>query len=320
MSSRSRPAGLPTGPSPRARSRSRPRQEEYSRSDRESARSLRSQKSTPSFSRESARLRVAEPRRTPRSPPSNNPEGGHRRSDDSTSSMSSGASSLFDRMKSSAASYASSLTSAEDDEDGEKSSSLRNRRLARAERRSQDAPVNTDSTGTGDGFTIWSRVASAASTLTVSVSKAWTTNIATYAGEETPPGQESRLTRAMKAYHIEKARDPTDLPAWLFEEHERQPLQRAQRARRNVEEQESVVAITEKSNRPRGLRDVYDSVSRSDQPSTSTGPTTTRGTDRLKALREAKRSAVLDQPTPPRAEPVQESRRVGLPSGPSRRR
>jgi hypothetical protein len=124
----------------------------------------------------------------------------------------------------------------------------------------------------------------------------------------------------MKAYHIEKARDPTDLPAWLFEEHERQPSQRAQRARRDVEKQESAVAITEKSNRSRGLRDVYDSVSRSDQPSTSVGPTTTRGTDRLKALREAKRSAVFDQPTPPRAEPVQESRRVGLPSGPSRRR
>ena len=33
----------------------------------------------------------------------------------------------------------------------------------------------------------------------------------------TPPGEESRLTRALKAYHIDKARDPADLPEWLFE-------------------------------------------------------------------------------------------------------
>lgn len=37
----------------------------------------------------------------------------------------------------------------------------------------------------------------------------------------TPPGQESRLTRALKEYHIAKARRPSDLPGWLFEERER---------------------------------------------------------------------------------------------------
>ena len=36
----------------------------------------------------------------------------------------------------------------------------------------------------------------------------------------TPPGEESRLSRALKAYRIDKARDPTDLPEWLFEKHE----------------------------------------------------------------------------------------------------
>jgi hypothetical protein len=30
--------------------------------------------------------------------------------------------------------------------------------------------------------------------------------------------------RAMKAYHIEKAHDPIDLPPWLFKEHECHPL------------------------------------------------------------------------------------------------
>ena len=37
----------------------------------------------------------------------------------------------------------------------------------------------------------------------------------------TPPGQESRITRALKAYHISKANSPSDLPAWLFDEKER---------------------------------------------------------------------------------------------------
>lgn len=34
-----------------------------------------------------------------------------------------------------------------------------------------------------EGYNIWGRVATAASTLTVSVSKAWATNIIVYAGE-----------------------------------------------------------------------------------------------------------------------------------------
>jgi len=120
----------------------------------------------------------------------------------------------------------------------------------------------------------------------------------------------------MKAYHLEKARDPTDLPAWLFDEHERQPLQRArqpQRPRREVEEQNSVTRVAEPP-RPRGLRDIYDSVSRSDQQPniTPSGLPVGKGTDRLKALREAKRSAALEDP---RAEPVSSRQRVGLPSG-----
>ncbi|THU90731.1 hypothetical protein K435DRAFT_968557 [Dendrothele bispora CBS 962.96] len=309
-----RPGGLPTGPSPR--SHSRPRREEHNRSDREqsSSRPLRSQKSASSL----PRSRITEPRRAPRALP-NDYESRHRRSDDSTSSLSSGASSLFDRVRNGAASYASSFTSIEGDEEDDKNISLRNRRLARSSS-PQDVP---DSTGTGDGYTIWSRVASAASTLTVSVSKAWTTNITTFAGEETPPGQESRLTRAMKAYHLEKARDPSDLPAWLFEEHERRPLQQAhrpERSRRDVEERDLVASVAEPP-RPRGLRDIYDSVSRPEQQPIPSGLPVGKGTDRLKALREAKRTVALDQRTGSRTEPTPEGRqRVGLPSGPSRRR
>ncbi|KAI0637048.1 hypothetical protein C8Q77DRAFT_543039 [Trametes polyzona] len=76
-------------------------------------------------------------------------------------------------------------------------------------------------TPAGHGSSLWSNITSVASNLTISVSKAWSSNIATYSGEETPVGGESRLTRAMKAYHIDKARNPADLPEWLFDERER---------------------------------------------------------------------------------------------------
>jgi len=132
----------------------------------------------------------------------------------------------------------------------------------------------------GDGYAIWTRVATVASTLTVSVSKAWTTNINTFSGEETPPGQESRLTRAMKAYHLEKARDPSDLPSWLFEVHERQ----------NPPE---VVAVVEPP-RARGLRDVYDAspgvqAGVQGQQRSSTPWQPSKAADRLKAMRDAKK-------------------------------
>ncbi|KAI9064356.1 hypothetical protein FKP32DRAFT_1570275 [Trametes sanguinea] len=73
----------------------------------------------------------------------------------------------------------------------------------------------------GHGSSLWASITSVASNLTINVTKALSSNIATYNGEETPVGGESRLTRAMKAYHIEKARNPAELPDWLFDERER---------------------------------------------------------------------------------------------------
>ena len=39
--------------------------------------------------------------------------------------------------------------------------------------------------------------------------------------QATPFGQESRLTKAMKSYHLSKARNHSDLPDWLFTDTER---------------------------------------------------------------------------------------------------
>jgi len=138
----------------------------------------------------------------------------------------------------------------------------------------------------------------------------------------TPPGEESRLTRTLKAYHIEKARDPTDLPPWLFEEHERRPLGRpGTRLRYREDEydydaQESRRATVPPRPSGRGLRDVYDSAAaetgislRQQQQQRQTRESgRARGTpphddvpdaprsiasDRLRAFRDAKRDAAL---------------------------
>lgn len=120
---------------------------------------------------------------------------------------------------------------------------------------------------------------------------------------ETPPGRESRLTRAMKAYHLEKARDPSDLPEWLFEEHERRPVGRLRftgKQQDNRRDHEEVSEWEIPAPRSRGLRNIYDSTT---DPLNSTGrpnrrivnrfddqPTPpSKATDRLKALRDAKR-------------------------------
>jgi hypothetical protein len=132
------------------------------------------------------------------------------------------------------------------------------------------------------------------------------------------PGEESRLTRAMKAYHLQKARDPTDLPPWLFDEHERRPLGLSTTSGRYREDpgyggHESSEAFV--TPRPRGLRGVYDTVatptsfsslqemrrpSRVQQDDVSASPPLSKGNDRLRALRDAKRSAAAQRSVPAR--------------------
>ncbi|TFK76486.1 hypothetical protein BDN72DRAFT_852796 [Pluteus cervinus] len=184
----------------------------------------------------------------------------------------------------------------------------------------------------GFGFAIWDHVANVASSLTVNVSKAWATNITSEDGEATPEGQESRLTRAMKAYHLEKARDPSDLPAWLFDERERR-AKNSTRGRQEFvdDEPEPLAALPAQSS---GLRAIYASaaatpVKKPRQDPTYYGEAPSRAADRLKALRDAKRGIMRaasvsdEQPVSrmPSSEPPRPAR-VGLPSGPmgSRRR
>ncbi|KII88569.1 hypothetical protein PLICRDRAFT_628937 [Plicaturopsis crispa FD-325 SS-3] len=315
-SPRSNPGGLPTQPRSRSVGRSRP-DEQYRQPSRRPAeppapsmRQVRPQRSLASIPNARDRDRappVPELRQGPRSRGRPDYEDDYRkRSIDSTSSMSSSASSLLSRMRGRPGDTSSRTSLEEEYEEPPKRGreggvqSMRSRRPVEDSRSYQDSePEERDVPASEEGYNIWSRVTGAASTLTVSVSKAWAANIPAYSGEDTPPGQESHLCRAMKAYHLEKARDPTDLPEWLFEPHERRPVGRARAAPSRREEEDRSAAAP----RSRGLRDIYESAAtlppaRSERSAPRGGYNTaedsagpSKATNRLKALRDAKRSA-----------------------------
>jgi len=351
MSSRARAGGLPSGPGPRARSATRNRDADrggsrYDDNDdgggsSRSTRQVRPQKSMTSMNQSRSGARAAPPMPSSRSRRDQAPS--YDRSDSGTTNRSSDSttasgSSFFDRMKQSAG-YASSRTSFEDDEP--------DKRPARSRQGTRDeSPPPADTPG--DGFTLWSKIASTASSLTVNVGKAWHTNVTTFAGEETPVGQESRLTRAMKAYHLEKARDPADLPSWLFDEKERRrpdpPAPEASRSnrsrRRDDDDDFEEVPKAREPPQSRGLRDIYEAAASTSTPSTRSTrgarsyaddtPPPSKATDRLKALRDAKRGALSssardeergrDAPVEREPEAPPPRRRVGLPTGPVSRR
>jgi len=252
----------------------------------------------------------------------------------SSTTLSSTSSSFLDRLR--GGGDTSSRTSLEDDYE------------PMTPRHGQDAykdeNIDDPSSTTGAGYTLWSRLASAAGTLGVDVGKAWATNVAVRSGEETPPGEESRLTRAMKAYHIEKVHDPSDLPAWLFEEHERRPGGRSRLINRQNGRHDYGDGGLMAAPRPRGLRDVYDAAPSSFSSGLSGRPTPSqfadepavpsKATNRLKAMRDAKRqnsrfddnsvtsSFDSDRRDGREGGEISERKpppRVGLPSGPAQR-
>ncbi|KAI0748043.1 hypothetical protein C8Q80DRAFT_1270491 [Daedaleopsis nitida] len=184
----------------------------------------------------------------------------------------------------------------------------------------------------GFGSSLWGNITGVTSNLTISVSKAWSSNVRTFAGEETPVGGESRLTRALKAYHIEKARDPADLPDWLFDERERggrshqastgAPEKRRAPTGRAPQLSRSVTTVR---------RDDYDEEPAQVPPRIARGPTladrkadaamragneahVTKSISRLRELRDAKRNAkvrfgeepdeVIEGPAPQASRPV----------------
>ncbi|KIM80707.1 hypothetical protein PILCRDRAFT_821957 [Piloderma croceum F 1598] len=347
--SRSR-VGLPTAP--RSRSVGRARQDELSNSySREqgnrpngalSSRQVRSQRSMASLPPAQNRYDAPptpQPRQAFRSNKYSRTYGSPsmvRKESDSLSSMSSTASSFLDKLR--GGGDTSSNTSLEEDYELSKRRPGQESKLTRQDSRSYEENREDSTFTTGVGYALWSRLASVAGTLSVDVGKAWATNVAIDSSEDTPPGEESRLTRAMKAYYIERARDLSDLPEWLFEEHERRPAGRSRFASR----QNSKDEVSTPASRSRGLRDIYDAAA---APPSSTSrpsgipenrfadePAFSKTTNRLKALRDAKRqNSDFDGDAPVKTsldsdgegrrdgrgtEDKRPRQKVGLPSGP----
>jgi len=141
---------------------------------------------------------------------------------------------------------------------------------------------------------LWERLANAAGSLSVDVGKAWAATITAHSGEVTPPDHESSLTRAMKAYHLAKARSPTDLPEWLFDNNERHSNFSL------VNEESEIGGRSLSTTRARGLRDIYDAAAASSRNVEPKADTTrnrffnehgmeSKAADRLNALRDARR-------------------------------
>ncbi|KZT11376.1 uncharacterized protein LAESUDRAFT_755033 [Laetiporus sulphureus 93-53] len=150
-----------------------------------------------------------------------------KRSDGSVSSWasSSSGSSISQNSLHSPTSYASSRTSLAEYDKADMHHGEKEETASRFG--SASSPSATEN-GALDGYrtAFWNKVASAADNLRVNVNKALGTTVSPDVDEETPLGQESRLTRAMKAYHLKKARDANDLPDWLFDGRDREVINR----------------------------------------------------------------------------------------------
>ena len=132
-------------------------------------------------------------------------------------------------------------------------------------------------------------------------------------------GEESHLTKVLKAYYISKARSVTDLPEWLFSESERRQPQSQASGSRDPQTGSRVFRPTQDSSpseepspqrsERRGLRDIYDAAASKESSVTSGRQERyrnnasggglrqqeekggTKAENRLRALRDAKRAA-----------------------------
>ncbi|KAF8654086.1 hypothetical protein AX16_003619 [Volvariella volvacea WC 439] len=224
-----------------------------------------------------------------------------RKSDDSTSSY---ASSILSRARGRPG-YSSSRTSLEEisyppqqNTYSERERSFEDQRDVAEEPRTtlvEDNEHKSQTESTANGRALWNRVVDVASNLTVNVGQAWATNVPDQDGEETPPGQDSRLTQAMKAYYLEKARHPSDLPDWLFNDKERglKPSLRAANAGGANSDRESIDSAKDDRLRSNhGLATATGTQALSQRGASrygDGGPAPSRAADRLKAMREARR-------------------------------
>jgi hypothetical protein len=162
---------------------------------------------------------------------------------------------------------------------------------------------------------------------------------------DTPPGQDSRITIALKKHYIKQVSDPRQLPSWLFSDVERQvgrSYSRRESGSTDVQDEASRPPSAYDAPAPTRSRARHDDAYmapqlRGGQMKAATyndeAPAPTRAATRLRAMRDAKRGPTAQrevrEPTPPSVtELEQEPRpvvsappprpRVGLPPRPGR--
>ena len=166
----------------------------------------------------------------------------------------------------------------------------------------------------------------------------------------TPPDGESKLTKALKSYHLNKARTTADLPHWLFTEEERRVSRSKITSSREDDRDHSEREIGEP--RRKGLKAIYADVDASASSSNNSfkfhserktsrnqfdnvgawnedlavGNHQSKATSRLQAMRDARRpnerrleEADRDMDSLAMKEVPSSTRRVGLPRGPKQR-
>ncbi|KAH6918622.1 hypothetical protein BKA70DRAFT_1247732 [Coprinopsis sp. MPI-PUGE-AT-0042] len=160
----------------------------------------------------------------------------------------------------------------------------------------EDDPVATEEEPTAaspdyQGLTapIWNTVASVAniaSNLTLNVRIPWSPD-STEDGEQTPVGTESRLTRALKSYHLSKAQTHRDLPDWLFTDKERrsQPAAVA-RTSQSSDEGQATTTYQLRVKTAEGSQGNREGGFNAARPAPAVR---SLGSERLKALRERRR-------------------------------
>ncbi|CAE6432602.1 unnamed protein product [Rhizoctonia solani] len=164
--------------------------------------------------------------------------------------------------------------------------------------------------------TLWSRMAAVAGGLSVNVRKTLETKD-DLPEPDTPPGQDSRITMALKKHYIKQVSDPRQLPSWLFSDIERQVGRSySRREPKSTDDQNEINSPPSAYDSPAPVHsrarhdDAYISsqpTSRREQMKVATyddeAPIPTRAATRLRAMRDAKRGPTVQRevraPTPP---------------------
>ncbi|KIM49158.1 hypothetical protein M413DRAFT_21429 [Hebeloma cylindrosporum] len=288
MSSVSRtPRGLPANPRPRAKSATKPPVPPESKYQPHDALSLPTNPRArrPSIPREQMLDSDWNPSQKPRR--RNDLSGARNARSSGNSSPTSSSGSSFGARDN--RSQASSRTSLQSDEgrQGKESGSDANSYLPSRDSTDNDSPTaNAKDTGF-----VWNRVAEVASVFTQEFSKVWATGLLPVGTTADTEEGESHLTLVMRAYHLSKARTPSELPDWLFSDRERGQVGLL-RSPPNDAARTDPAQQAQRDSRP----DNHGSKNLGPYPKDSTRPRTTpparfSGSDRLRSIREDRRKA-----------------------------